>query len=83
MILPSHGRYDYVPITRRADYDWPEGKRLAVYHAQTSVLIGYYSEWAAASQGTAPAAPRYRKVSGVGSVEEIRARVLEALSDGS
>lgn len=31
MILPSHGRYDYVPITRRADYHWPDGKRLAVY----------------------------------------------------
>jgi peptidoglycan/xylan/chitin deacetylase (PgdA/CDA1 family) len=31
MQLPSHGRYDYVPITRRPVYDWPEGKRLAVF----------------------------------------------------
>jgi peptidoglycan/xylan/chitin deacetylase (PgdA/CDA1 family) len=31
--LPSHGRYDYVPIARRADYSWPEDKRLAVYIA--------------------------------------------------
>jgi peptidoglycan/xylan/chitin deacetylase (PgdA/CDA1 family) len=31
MKLPAHGRYDYVPITRRPVYDWPEGKRLAVY----------------------------------------------------
>jgi peptidoglycan/xylan/chitin deacetylase (PgdA/CDA1 family) len=31
MKLPSHGRYDYVPITRRPVYDWPEGKRLAVF----------------------------------------------------
>ena len=30
MKLPFHGRYDYVPITRRPVYDWPEGKRLAV-----------------------------------------------------
>ena len=29
--LPSHGRYDYVPITKRARYDWPDGKRLAFY----------------------------------------------------
>ncbi|MGA7800429.1 MAG: polysaccharide deacetylase family protein [Gammaproteobacteria bacterium] len=29
--LPGHGRYDYSPITRRADYSWPEGRRLAVY----------------------------------------------------
>lgn len=31
MKLPAHGRYDYLPITRRPVYDWPEGKRLAVY----------------------------------------------------
>jgi peptidoglycan/xylan/chitin deacetylase (PgdA/CDA1 family) len=29
--LPSHGRYDYVPITGRKPYAWPKGKRLAVY----------------------------------------------------
>ncbi|MCB8880740.1 polysaccharide deacetylase family protein [Acidisoma cellulosilytica] len=31
MRLPSHGRYDYAPITRRPDYVWPNGTRLAVY----------------------------------------------------
>jgi allantoinase len=31
--LPHHGRYEYVPITRRPDYSWPGGKRLAVYIA--------------------------------------------------
>ena len=30
-MLPHHGRYDYSPISKRADYSWPEGKRLAVY----------------------------------------------------
>ena len=29
--LKKHNRYDYSPITERADYDWPDGKRLAVY----------------------------------------------------
>jgi peptidoglycan/xylan/chitin deacetylase (PgdA/CDA1 family) len=29
--LPSHGRYAYRAITQRPDYDWPGGKRLAVY----------------------------------------------------
>jgi peptidoglycan/xylan/chitin deacetylase (PgdA/CDA1 family) len=29
--LKSHGRYSYSAITRRADYDWPAGRRLAVY----------------------------------------------------
>jgi allantoinase len=31
MALPHHGRYDYAPITRRPAYDWPNGRRLAVY----------------------------------------------------
>src|SRR3954466_14743333 len=30
MKLPAHGRYEYVPITARPVYDWPEGKRLAL-----------------------------------------------------
>ena len=29
--LATHGRYDYSPITRRDDYAWPGGFRLAVY----------------------------------------------------
>ena len=29
--LPTHNRYDYSAITNRPDYDWPGGKRLAVY----------------------------------------------------
>ncbi|GAA4321417.1 polysaccharide deacetylase family protein [Pigmentiphaga soli] len=33
MLLPHHGRYDYSAITRRPDYSWPDGKRLAVYFA--------------------------------------------------
>jgi allantoinase len=31
MTLPTHDRYDYVPISRRVPYAWPGGKRLAVY----------------------------------------------------
>ena len=33
MELREHGRYGYSPIVERPDYDWPEGKRLAVYIA--------------------------------------------------
>jgi len=32
-MLPTHGRYAYSNITRRPDYSWPDGKRLAVYVA--------------------------------------------------
>ncbi|MCC7274591.1 MAG: polysaccharide deacetylase family protein [Alphaproteobacteria bacterium] len=31
MHLPSHGRYDYSGLPRRPVYDWPNGRRLAVY----------------------------------------------------
>jgi peptidoglycan/xylan/chitin deacetylase (PgdA/CDA1 family) len=31
--LPSHGRYRYSAIRHRPPYDWPNGKRLAVYLA--------------------------------------------------
>ena len=51
-------------------------KRLAVYHAQTEPLIAYYSQWAATGD---PRAPKYAKVSGVGSVEAVRDACLVAL----
>ncbi len=31
--LPSHNRFQYSPITERADFSWPDGRRLAVYVA--------------------------------------------------
>ncbi len=33
MKLPTHDRYDYVPLRGRPDYSWPGGKKLAVYFA--------------------------------------------------
>ncbi|HET7201616.1 MAG TPA: nucleoside monophosphate kinase, partial [Burkholderiales bacterium] len=63
-------------IQREDDKEETVRKRLQVYDRQTRPLVDYYSKWAA--QGD-PRAPRYRKISGVGSVGEIRARVLAAL----
>jgi adenylate kinase len=63
-------------IQRDDDREDVVRKRLEVYHAQTSVLIDYYSKWAATG---ATDAPRYRKVEGVGSVEAITRRVMEAM----
>lgn len=28
-LVPTHARYDYVPLNERKDYNWPGGKRLA------------------------------------------------------
>jgi len=62
------------------DDDKPETvkKRLDVYHNQTEVLVGYYNNWA---QSGASGAPKYRKIEGVGPVEEIRDRAFAALSN--
>lgn len=64
-------------IQRDDDKEETVRKRLEVYHSQTRPLVEYYSAWAA---GGDAAAPRYRKISGVGSVDEITARALAALS---
>jgi adenylate kinase len=51
-------------------------KRLDVYSAQTRPLVDYYGNWAKAEPA---AAPKYRAISGTGTVEEITARALAAL----
>ena len=65
-------------VQRDDDKEETVRKRLQVYNDQTRPLVSYYSEWA----GKEPsAAPKYRKISGTGSVEEITARALQALAD--
>ena len=64
-------------IQREDDREETIRKRLEVYQQQTRPLVEYYSRWAA--QGDARA-PRYRKISGIGAVEDIRKRILVALS---
>ena len=51
-------------------------KRLAVYHAQTEALVKFYGDLAASGE---PTAPQYRSISGLGSIDEIKNRVFEAL----
>jgi adenylate kinase len=63
-------------IQRDDDREETVKKRLSVYHEQTKQLVGYYNDWAKSEQ---PGAPRYRKISGIGPVEEIRDRALAAL----
>ncbi len=63
-------------IQRDDDREETVRKRLEVYREQTRPLVDYYSKWAA--QGDARA-PQYRKISGVGSVDEIRTRAFAAL----
>ncbi|MET0519724.1 MAG: adenylate kinase [Burkholderiaceae bacterium] len=64
-------------IQREDDKEETVRKRLEVYQAQTRPLVDYYSGWAASG---APHAPKYRKIEGIGSVDEITQRALAALS---
>jgi len=65
-------------IQREDDKEETVKKRLDVYSAQTRPLVDYYSGWA---QQDPAAAPKYRAISGTGSVEEITARAFAALAD--
>ncbi len=67
------------PLIQRAD-DREETvkKRLAVYAEQTRPLVAYYSIWAKQSPDTAP---NYKAISGLGDVDEITARMMNALTE--
>jgi adenylate kinase len=64
-------------IQRADDKEETVKKRLDVYSAQTRPLVDYYSNWA---KSDSTAAPKYRAISGTGSVDEIKNRALEALA---
>jgi adenylate kinase len=62
-------------VQRDDDKEETVRHRLKVYRDQTRPLVDYYSSWA----GLDASAPRYRKVEGVGSVDEIKAKIFTAL----
>jgi len=63
-------------IQRVDDKEETVKTRLDVYHAQTKALVAYYSKWAASGDAKAP---KYRRIPGVGAVDEIKARAFDAL----
>lgn len=62
-------------VQRDDDKEETVRHRLSVYVQQTRPLVDYYSTWATKDDS----APKYRKISGVGSVDVIRERLLDAL----
>lgn len=64
-------------IQRADDAEATVKNRLTVYQNQTRPLVEYYAAWAARGEADAP---RCRKISGTGSVEDITARALAALA---
>ena len=62
-------------IQRKDDTEETVRHRLSVYHSQTKPLVDFYQNLAE-TQGK----PKYSHIEGVGSVEAITGKVLEALS---
>jgi len=62
-------------IQREDDKEDTVRHRLSVYHSQTKPLVAFYQDLAAVN-GT----PKYSAIEGVGSVEQITAKVLAALA---
>lgn len=63
-------------VQRDDDKEETVRKRLDVYENQTRPLVDYYGKWASTGDANAP---KYRKIAGVGSVEDIKAKAFEAL----
>ena len=63
-------------IQRDDDREETVKARLKVYHDQTEPLIAYYSAWAARGE---EGAPKYIKIHGIGSVNEIRDQIIGQL----
>jgi adenylate kinase len=64
-------------VQRADDAEETVRKRLQVYQSQTRPLVEYYANWAASGD---PRAPRYRRISGTGTVEQITERAFSALT---
>lgn len=64
-------------VQRDDDKEETVRHRLEVYRNQTRPLVDYYANWANTKDAHAP---RYSKVEGVGSVDDIRQRIFAALA---
>jgi len=64
-------------VQRPDDEEATVRKRLDVYSAQTRPLVDYYSQWASTGDVNAP---KYRRIEGLGSVDDITRRALAALA---
>lgn len=63
-------------VQREDDAEATVRNRLSIYHDQTEPLVDYYQAWANKEPA---AAPKYAKVEGIGSVEDIRDAIFKAL----
>lgn len=65
-------------VQREDDLEETVRKRLEVYHRQTEPLVKFYQDYAEKEPKNAP---RYARVSGLGAVNAVQARLVEALEN--
>lgn len=77
---PKNGMKDDVTgeplVQREDDLEDTVKKRLGIYHRQTEPLVAFYEKWHATGD---PKAPRYDRVDGIGTVDQVRDRVFATL----
>ena len=64
-------------VQREDDKEETVKKRLNIYHEQTEPLIEYYGSYSKSGEASSP---KYVKIEGIGSVDDIKRKVLGALS---
>jgi adenylate kinase len=64
-------------VQRDDDREETVRKRLEVYRAQTRPLVDYYGKWATSGDALAP---KYRRIAGLGPVDEVSKRAFAALT---
>ena len=63
-------------IQREDDREETIRNRLSVYHSQTEPLVNFYKDLAQANKG----APIFSSIDGLGSLDEVQARITSILS---
>ena len=63
-------------VQRDDDREATVRRRLEVYHEQTAPTVGYYREW---ERDEPQEAPRVSRIDGLGTLEDVRERILETL----
>lgn len=63
-------------VQREDDREETVRKRLGIYHEQTQPLLDYFETWTRSGEQNAP---KIARINGVGTVEEIRKRILDIL----
>jgi len=64
-------------VQRNDDQEETVRKRLRIYHEQTAPLVDYYQDWASKDSASAP---KYVRVEGIGSLDDIKGQILTRLT---